>query len=66
MSKPLYIVEHLETGQIFDFFDLTWNASIEQCIAPYTTRNSGATKDYITNQRGYFVQIGWVDRNDTE
>lgn len=59
---PLYIVENIKTGQIFDFFDFTWNSSIAHCVAPYTTHNFGTAQAYVEQMSGYFVQIGWVDK----
>lgn len=62
MRKPLYIIENQETGEVYDFFDFTWNASIQDCIAPYTTRATAEVFiSYIKSISGHFVQIGWLD-----
>ena len=66
MQRPLYIVEHILTGKIFDFFDFTWNDNVKQCIAPYTTAGDIDKKYSSELANAYIVQIGWVDEKDEE
>jgi hypothetical protein len=33
----VYIIVN-KAGEVFDFFDQTWNENIDDCFAPFTTR----------------------------
>lgn len=59
--RPIYVIQKIGTGEVYDFFDFTWNPLVEDCIAPYTTKdNTGTIKAYVISIGGEFVQIGWL------
>jgi len=66
MQKPVYIVEHRPTGKIYDFYDHTWNDTLQECFAPYTTIPNITSLNLSEFADAYVVQVGWVDREDEE
>ncbi len=57
---PVYIVEHILTGKIFDFFAFTWNDSVRHCIAPYTTVTDIDERYSSELANSYLVRVGEV------
>lgn len=54
----LYIYQHPD-GRYFDFFDLTWNVNLDDCVAPYTRFNSLGTT-FIQLRDATVIYVGTI------